>query len=293
MSRLVDLHTHSSYSDGTCAPAEVVRRAKEKRVEVVALTDHDTVSGFPEAEQEGLRIAQKVCCGIEINTGTEDRIHILGYGIDWRSQVLAARLEIFRERRQRRVGLIVEKLRAQGVDLSMEEVRGVSRQTLGRPHVADALRRRKVVASRQEAFDRFLAKGASAYVDPMGPSVQEAIETIRAAGGWASLAHPGLIRKPAHLERWVSWGLEGLEIFYPSHTASVMRRLGETAVRLGLMATGGSDFHGPGTGREELGCVEFPEEAFGKIARRLERNGPHDAAAGPDDGHPAAGRTPA
>ncbi|MEK7656178.1 MAG: PHP domain-containing protein [Elusimicrobiota bacterium] len=270
MSRRVDLHTHSSYSDGTSSPAEVVRRAKERGVELLVLSDHDTVSGYPEAEQEGLKIGQKVLCGIEINTGTEDRIHILGYGIDWRSKALAERLEFFRARRQKRVGLIVERLRAQGVDLTLEEVVGVSRQTLGRPHVADALRRRKLVGSRQEAFDRFLAKGASAYVDPMGPSVQEAIETIREAGGWASLAHPGLIRKPADLERWVAWGLEALEIYYPSHTASVMRRLRETADRFGLKATGGSDYHGPGTGREELGSIEIPGEDFEKIAQRLE-----------------------
>ena len=122
-------------------------------------------------------------------------------------------------------------------------------------------------------------RALSAYVDPMGPSVQEAIETIREAGGWASLAHPGLIRKPADLERWVAWGLEALEIYYPSHTASVMRRLRETADRFGLKATGGSDYHGPGTGREELGSIEIPGEDFEKIAQRLET--------------PPAGRTPA
>ncbi|HAH06230.1 MAG TPA: hypothetical protein DCM05_06835 [Elusimicrobia bacterium] len=266
--RRIDLHTHSSFSDGTSTPAEVVRLAKGRGVEILALTDHDSVAGVQEAAEEAGKIGLRFFCGVEINTREEDNLHILGYGVDTASKVLQDALADFRARRRRRIAMMVEKLRGLKVDITLEDVQGAHREAVGRPHIADALRRKKVVSNRSEAFQRFLAKDMPAYVPPLGPTAQEAIELIRAAGGWASLAHP-YAADVSEVERYAGWGLEGLEVYYPTHTNTVLERLLDWAWRFGLTVTGGSDYHGPRTGREEIGSVTVPQEVFEKVLRRL------------------------
>ncbi len=277
MARHADLHCHSRRSDGTLEPAEVVRRARKAGVTVLVLTDHDSVSGCPEAAAEAARQGMRFGCGIEINTAEGDGIHVLGYGIDPASATLAERLSEFRARRQKRAGLIVDKLREQGVDISFEDVRMESVETLGRPHVADALRRKGLVKDRGEAFRRWLAKGAAAYVDPMGPTVAEAVAAIKGAGGWASLAHPGTVKKDFDLSPWVEQGLEGVEAYYLAHTGPQVERFVQTARRYGLLCTGGSDYHGPGTGRENQGGVEIPDEDLRGLSERLNLSGVIDS----------------
>lgn len=268
MTTRADLHTHSKYSDGTLAPAELVRRARAAGVASLVLTDHDTVSGCAEARAEAARLGLRFGCGIEINTREGDMVHILGYGIDPERPALAARLAEFRRRRAERVAGIVARLNAEGVALALEEVRGEAGETLGRPHIADALRRKRLVRTRAEAFARWLTPGRPGYVEPMGPSAAEAIAAIREAGGWACLAHPLTVAAP-DWERLVALGLEGLEVHYLNHTGPQVARLGELARRHGLLATGGSDFHGPGSGREDIGGVEIPEADFDRVAERL------------------------
>ncbi|MBI3297982.1 MAG: PHP domain-containing protein [Elusimicrobia bacterium] len=269
MAKNADLHCHSRRSDGSLEPAEVVRRAHKAGIALLVLSDHDSVSGFPEARVEAARLGMDFACGIEINTGEADGVHVLGYGFDPYSAVLAGRLEEFRARRERRAGIIVERLNALGVELTLEEVRGESTETLGRPHVADALRRKKLVKDRAEAFKRYLVPGAAAYVAPMGPTVAEAIAAIKGAGGWASLAHPGTVKRDIDLAPWVEQGLEGIEAYYKAHTGPQIDRFLEAAKRFGLLATGGSDFHGPGTGREDLGGVEIPDAELAVLRERL------------------------
>ena len=269
MARHADLHCHSRRSDGTCDPAEVVRRAHKAGVGLLVLSDHDSISGFPEARAEAAKLKMDFACGIEINTCEADGVHILGYGFDPESPALIARLEEFRRRRESRVGLIVERLNALGVPLTVAEVKGESTETLGRPHVADALRRKRVVKDRAEAFKRFLTPEAPAYVPPMGPTVADAVEAIKAAGGWNSLAHPGTVKRDFDLTPWVEAGLTGIEACYRKHTGPQTQRFMESAKRFGLLVTGGSDFHGPGTGREDLGGVDIPDEYFSRIHDRL------------------------
>ena len=264
----VDLHTHSAYSDGTSAPAEVVRLAKGRGVEIFALTDHDSVSGLHEAGEEANRLGLRFLRGVEINTREEDNLLVLGYGIDPKAAGFEAALADLRCRRHKRVAAMVEKLRSLKVDIALSDVHAAHKETIGRPHIADALRRKKVVSSRSEAFHRFLAKGMPAYVEPMGPTVQEAIDLIRAAGGWASLAHPGAL-EAEDIERYAGLGLEGIEVYYPTHTGAVVERLLDWAWRFDLIATGGSDYHGPKTSREEIGSVLFPQDVFEKVLRRL------------------------
>ena len=269
--RKIDLHTHSLYSDGTLSPREVVALAASSGVEVLFLTDHDSVSGFPEAEGAASGTAVRVLCGIEVNTSLSDRVHILGYGLRWRDQALARRLEELRARRVLRIERIVESLKAQGLDISLEDVRGASRETLGRPHVADALKRKGIVRSRQEAFQRFLGVGKPGFVGSLGPSPEEAIGLIRDAGGFASLAHPQTVKDFSELPAWVGAGLEGFEVFYGSHSPSDIKRFGDIARAHGLIATGGSDYHGPGSGRDDGLGVEVPDEVFERFSERLSR----------------------
>lgn len=265
----VDLHVHSHFSDGTLSPAEVVRRAAAHKVEIMALTDHDSISGVAEAQAEGEKLGLRVLCGIEINTCEGDLLHVLGYGIQPESQTLKSRLEQFRDRRHQRLGKILDRLHALSIDISWDDVGEVSKQTLGRPHVADAMVKKGVVRSRKEAFERFLMRGKPGYVEPMGPSAQEAIAAIREAGGWASLAHPGSINDEAGLKRLVDFGLEGLEVYYPTHNQGTISRLLMLAAAHRLIATVGSDFHGPKTGREAIGCMEIGSDVYEQLMKRL------------------------
>lgn len=265
----LDLHSHSHYSDGTSSPAEVVRRAHAAGVEVLALTDHDSISGFPEALEESKKLGIRVVCGIEINTCEEDNLHFLGYGIDPESKALQERLQEFRNRRQLRLQKIVDRLREAQLDITWEEVQAVSKQTLGRPHVADVMIAKKIVRSRRAAFDKYLMKGRPGYVGPMGPTAQESIEAIKAAGGWASVAHPGSLEDEGKLKRWVSYGLSGIEAYYPTHTAPTTVRLLELCAANGLTPTGGSDFHGPKTGRDRIGVIEMKQEHIDRVMEKL------------------------
>lgn len=269
MTRRADLHTHSYYSDGTASPADVARSARRAGVEVLVLSDHDSVSGYDEAREEGERIGVRVLCGVEINTNEGEQLHILGYGLDARSPRLQAGLAEFRARREARAGRILVRLREAGVDVSWEDVRGVSRQALGRPHIADAMVRRRIVRTRREAFARYLTPGKAGYVAPMGPTPEEALALIREAGGWAVLAHPGLLDFEACVERLAPLGLAGIETYYPTHNGPLVRRLLELAGRRGLVPTAGSDYHGPGSGRERIGGIELAPDLFERLVERL------------------------
>ncbi|MBI4386510.1 MAG: PHP domain-containing protein [Elusimicrobia bacterium] len=269
MSRL-DLHSHSHYSDGTLPPAEVVRRAQAAGVEVLALTDHDSVSGVGEAAEAGVKLGLRVVPGIEINTAEDDLLHVLGYRIDPLSEKLAARLESFRDRRRQRIQAVVERLRNEArLDIGWEDVVAVSRQSLGRPHVADALVRKRIVHSRREAFEKFLAKGRVGYVQPLGPSAQEAIIAIQEAGGWASLAHPGTMNYETELPRLASYGLGGIEVYYPTHSTETIEKLLRLADAHRLIPTIGSDYHGPRTGRDRIGTHGADPELAARLLERL------------------------
>ena len=198
-------------------------------------------------------------------------MHVLGYGFRWQDAQFVERLERFRERRHARIGRIVEQLRKLGLPIAVEDVVAESHQTLGRPHVADALKRKGIVGSRQEAFNRFLAKGKPGYVESAGPTPEEAIALIREAGGFCSLAHPETLADESLLGEWKKLGLEGLEAYYSTHSASQTARFLRLAAEHGLLATGGTDFHGPGTGRDKALGVEVPDEVFDRFTERLAR----------------------
>lgn len=264
---LINLHTHSHYSDGTLAPAELARAAAKAGIKYFSLTDHDVTGGWAEMEPALKEAGVSYCYGVEISTGLHENLHILGYGMPPADPLLNERLAAFRGRRIARIKNVLELLRGLGIEIAFEDLPVPGNRTVGRPQVADVLRARKIVPSRSQAFKRYLAPGAPAYVAPNGPAVEEAIKAVKDAGGKAVLAHPGAVGKVMDLGAWRDMGLDGIEAFYPVHTGAATREFIALAARYGLFVTAGTDFHGPGTERDQLGGFEFQEEHFGEIKK--------------------------
>jgi len=274
----IDLHTHSAVSDGTDAPAELVRKAREAGLDVVALTDHDTFDGLDEAVAAAGRSGIEVIRGVELSTRFGGQsVHLLGYGPDERHPGLAAEMELIRGGRELRLAPVLDRLAALGVPLSEEQVRvqvGGS-PSIGRPHIADALVEAGYVADRKEAFDRFLADGGPAHVPRYAVELSRGIEKIHEAGGVAIIAHPwgrGRDRNltEAVLTRLVSeHRLDGFEVDHQDHDLETRARLRRLADRLGVLGTGSSDYHGTGKVDHELGCNVTSYEVFTQLTARL------------------------
>jgi predicted metal-dependent phosphoesterase TrpH len=262
---LINLHTHSVFSDGTLTPEAVAASAARRGVEYFSLTDHDTTEGWTGLPEKLSAAGLRWCCGVEISTSVHDSLHILGYGLDPFSPALAAALAAHRERRLGRLRRIADKLAALDVPISVSELPTAENRTAGRPHVAELLRKKGYVRTRKEAFERYLGLGKPAYEPPDAPDVRQAVELITAAGGKAVLAHPGVVAKVLKLAEWKELGLAGLEVFYPSHSAAFTRELLALAARYGLFVTAGTDFHGPGTDRDEMGGFEYDPELFAGV----------------------------
>ncbi len=258
-----DLHTHTTASDGVHRPADNVKMAKEAGLAAIAITDHDTVAGIAEAKEAGRSCGVEVVPGVEISTSYEGtEIHVLGYYIDVEDPTLLRRLISQRNVRDARNEGIVARLNELGIPLTMAEVAEAAGrepgmdETIGRPHIAEALVRRGVVATTQEAFDRYLAKGKPGYVDPPPRiSPREAFEWIREAGGTAIVAHPGLYRNDSLAEKFLLDGADGLEAYHSDHGPEAERFFRELAEKHGKLATGGSDFHGARKGKIYHGAI--------------------------------------
>lgn len=241
-----DLHSHSNASDGSDRPAEVVRRAKEAGLSVLALTDHDTVAGIPEAIEEGRRQGVHVVAGTELTCYIDGReVHVLGYGIRIDDEELSAHCERFQEARLRRAEEIGRRLAEAGAPIDMEKVMAeADGGVVGRPHVARALLAAGHVETVQEAFDRFLAEGKPANVHKLQVSVEDCVEVIRRAGGIAFMAHPGLGNQFDLVERLQKAGAVGIEVWHSSHDRETTEKLEVIANDRGLLKSGGSDCHG-------------------------------------------------
>jgi len=263
MSYHIDLHLHSTASDGILSPTELVQRALAKGVQIISLTDHDTTEGIDEAQSAAQGTGLTVIPGVEISTDVPgaNELHILGYCIDHHHAELQQRLGKLGTSRIHRAQKTLERLAQAGYPLSWEHlVELAGGGVIGRPHIAQALVDAHYVDSVEDAFRQYLARGASAYVDRFRFSPPEAIQMIQAAGGVPVLAHPS--RVVEHIPNLVRLGLAGLEAYYPSYPPAEQQFLASLARKHDLIVTGGSDFHGPGiTGAEDLGIVDVPWSA--------------------------------
>jgi predicted metal-dependent phosphoesterase TrpH len=285
----IDLHTHTTASDGSLAPAALVALAAESGVSVLGITDHDTTAGIAEALAAGQRHGVTVVPGIELNSDFEDRhCDILGYFIDSENEPLRALMTRLQHARAERAVIIVEKLNGLGVAISIDEVIAIADGgAVGRPHIARALVARGHVADVSEAFRLYIGRRGPAYADRYRLSPAEACAFIRAAGGVPVLAHPVPPSDPfsdplkllTFLPGLVEAGLGGLECYYAGYTARVSRWLDALAWHFHLVPTGGSDYHGPWRQDRVLGCVEVPAETVEKL-RQAARDGRVPAGAG-------------
>lgn len=247
----VDLHIHSIYSDGSHTPEELIALALDNGLRGLALTDHDTIEGVAETTRLGKQAGITVVSGVEISTSAQGRtIHILGYGINAADTDLQQWLQPLQEGRERRNAVILEKLRGLGVAITDEEVRRISccGQT-GRPHIARLLVEKRVVDSFDAAFRQYLGRNRPAWESRFSYSAAATIDMIHRAGGLAVLAHPGQLDpemrvQPPLIRELALRGLDGVELYYPTHTRRMKKKLKTIAMEHGLLLTGGSDFHG-------------------------------------------------
>lgn len=267
----IDLHTHSTASDGTLAPADVVRAARAAGLTALALSDHDSVEGVSEALAAGRTLGLTVVPALELSAEHESGLsaHILGYFVDHTDPELLAYLTELRGVRRYRARRMVDALRADGYDIDFDDVMARSDGgAVGRVHVAQALVAAGRVASIREAFETLIGEGRPYYVRKPVPEPAEVVATVRAAGGLAVLAHPA-VNGTAHLaEELAGAGLEGLEALHGQHTSAEREEMTRLAERLGLVVTGGSDFHGENAGHTPLGAGDVPESVLDALLER-------------------------
>lgn len=247
---IVDLHTHSSASDGQYPPAELVSKAKGIGIQVLALTDHDTFAGTDEAVAAGERLGVQVLRGVELSAKEYRNLHILGYGFSMGPSALRALCEKMRAARNDRKYRIIEFLHQRGVDIDLREVEELAGgDVIGRPHFAQVMVRRGYVPTNRDAFDRYLDTKDFQKIERFKASAQECVDAIKSSGGAACFAHPYQVHLDEEaLEGLVrtlkSYGLDGIECYYPKHTPQQQAFYLYLAEKYGLHPTGGSDFHG-------------------------------------------------
>ncbi|MGE5592258.1 MAG: PHP domain-containing protein [Betaproteobacteria bacterium] len=272
----IDLHVHSTASDGRYSPREVVRLAFERGVKTVALTDHDTVDGLREAESAGAECGVRVIPGVELSTDMEEaEVHVLGYHVDPSSVCFLETLRVLREGRLARARRILEKLDKLGISISLPYVLSLGKEGfVGRSQIFRAMVNLGYARPerRHGDFEKYLGKEGLAYVEHYGLTPTEAVRLVRAAGGVPVLAHPGRTAGDALVEDLIAAGLEGIEAYYPTHSPEVTRRWVEAARRHGLIVTGGSDFHGVAPDEPApLGGVRVPDRVVADLDERWRR----------------------
>lgn len=270
---MIDMHMHTTASDGACSPSENVRLAKEAGLAAIAITDHDTMAGVPEALEAGRALGVRIIPGVEVSTAIGRRdIHILGYNMDMQDAAFSAFLEEQQHVRGRRNEQLVARLNELGIDVTIAEL---LRETptlqghadaIGRPHFAQALIRRGIVGSTQKAFETYLMLGGLAFVGIARIEPEVAIDRIRSAGGKAVLAHPGLYDNDDYVRRILAYGIDGIEAFHSDHTPEQEAYYVELAQQYGIAVTAGSDFHGSRNGELFHGPIGYRKISLQAVA---------------------------
>ncbi|MDD5312180.1 MAG: PHP domain-containing protein [Dehalococcoidia bacterium] len=272
-----DLHLHTTASDGRLTPAELVDLAVKKGIEVIAITDHDSVSGVEAATAAALKYPElKVIPGVEINTDyISGEVHVLGYFINYHDRALNAALEKIRESRVGRAQKMINKLNDLDLHIEWARVQELARgESICRPHIAQALLEKGYIESEKEAFDRYIGRNGPAYVERDKVKPTDAVAIILRADGLPVLAHPAYID---HLDKLIidlkNAGLVGLEAYYGEYNESTISNMVGIAKKYGLLTTGGSDYHHFLDGRETaIGSVDIPTESIEKLYTRAGRH---------------------
>ncbi|HEX7138945.1 MAG TPA: PHP domain-containing protein [Vicinamibacterales bacterium] len=271
---MIDLHTHTTASDGRLSAAELVGRAAAAGITTLAVTDHDTVASCAPAEDACRHAGITFVAGIEITAMREGRdVHVLAYFFDYGSPELLALLAEQRRNRIARARQMMDKLAQHGIALNEDEILRPAlvdqSRAVGRPWIARALVSAGHVATTNEAFDRWLSRGQPAFVVRVGPSPAAVASCVHDAGGVASIAHPGLLERDDWLQDFARDGVDALEAFHSRHDADTTARYLARAVRLGLAVSGGSDYHADDShGPDQLGVVHLPTEYYDRLAAR-------------------------
>src|ERR1700694_458131 len=279
MANYIDLHTHSTASHGIYAPTELLRRAKDIGLRVLALTDHDTTGGLEEAAKAAAELDIDLIPGIEINTDVSGgEVHVLGYFPEFQRPAFQAVLKVLRDARERRGQRMVELLNEQGISIQWERVREIAQGAVGRPHVAKALLEAGYVQSIGEAFDKYIGTGGFAYVPRYRLTPDDAVRLIASVNGLPVIAHPIELPGLDTLRDWLPGlcevGMAGLETYYGPYTQEQERALRALADEYHLIPTGGTDFHGPGIHPTPLGGRHVPFESVERLkAAAQQRHG--------------------
>ncbi len=270
----IDLHLHTHHSDGTFTPEEVVRRAKSLKMTAISITDHDTLSALPAAREAarpsaGSERAVEILTGVELTAVSRDReLHVLGYGFQEEDPAMQDYIRRARERRHSRIQLMIGRLNAHGVEVTRAEVETIAGEgtSIGRPHLAEALLKRGVVHSLNEAFDRYIGDQAPCFVKNAILTTADAARLIRQAGGVAVLAHPFRLVEDEWIPQLAADGIQGIEAYHSDHNPTITKHYLKIAKELNLMVTGGSDCHGYRKSKGPLiGTVKVPEECLERL----------------------------
>lgn len=265
--KYADLHVHTLQSDGTYTPERLIKESIARGLSAIAITDHDTVDALKESLRQAENTGLEVIAGIELTAQYEKQeVHMLGYFIDYQDQELLEKLKLLRKNRVERVYKIIENLKDLGVELKAETVFEISgKSTVGRMHIARALVKEGRVKSLPEAFRKYIGDDSPAYVSGFRFSVQEVIKIIKDAKGVAVLAHPYILHNDDLIKEFYGYGLQGLEVYYPEHSQSMVNFYLGLAKELNLLVTGGTDFHGSAKPEIKLGMIKIPMELVEKL----------------------------
>jgi len=255
-----DLHIHTAYSDGSFTPATIIRHAVKNNLKIISITDHDSVDGIAASIKEGEKNNIEVIPGIEISTTIDTgEIHILGYFIDYEDEYFVKNLKRIQEIRLKRMSVMVDKLNRLMIDIDLNElIEYAASSSIGRLHLAHFLKKKGIVGSAYEAFDRYIGSGKPAYEKMNALSPEEGIELISNAGGIPVLSHPGLTRRDDLIDEMIHAGLRGLEVYHSGHSEEDTNRYFQMTRDKGLLVTGGSDCHGEKKLNMLMGRIKLP-----------------------------------
>ncbi len=272
---MVDLHIHSTFSDGTFTPTQLAKRARENNLKVMSITDHDNIDGLIQGRKAAEKLGITFIDGIEISANFNGKdVHILGYFLDLKDSSFLKWLKILQEKRFNRILKTLKKLEKLGIELDIEEVKSeASGGILGRPHIANLMVKKGYVYSLDAAFDKYLADGKPCYVPKVGVGVVEVLKVLKSNRAIVSLAHPHLINYPYDtvvniIDLLVNNGLDGIELHYPFIDIRKKQRLMKISKKRNLVITGGSDFHGTNRNKVDINMGKIPIDIYEELREK-------------------------